>query len=131
MIQASMILTGSHCLLREFSYNGPCMLKYDLNRDGLEDVFIGGASWPGHQYFHATEKWFICQAKEFRHLNRDKACEMQILRYSMQMLMDIRIFILPAEVIMIFQYQIPLLQDRLYLNDGKNNFIRSRRSPED
>ncbi len=29
-------------LISEFSYQGPCMVKYDLDKDGLEDVLIGG-----------------------------------------------------------------------------------------
>ena len=30
-------------LISEFSHNGPKLVKYDLNNDGLEDLLIGGA----------------------------------------------------------------------------------------
>jgi hypothetical protein len=31
-------------LISQFSYSGPCITKYDLNNDGLEDLLIGGAA---------------------------------------------------------------------------------------
>ena len=43
VIQASIDFNRQPLLISEFSYQGPCMVKYDLDKDGLDDVVIGGA----------------------------------------------------------------------------------------
>ncbi len=38
-------------LTSALSYSGPCMTKGDINNDGLEDLFIGGASGQAGKIF--------------------------------------------------------------------------------
>src|SRR6185295_9152083 len=43
--------TEQTLLVTYFSRQGPCMAKADINKDGLEDLFIGGAKNQPAQVF--------------------------------------------------------------------------------
>ncbi|MEO5998200.1 MAG: VCBS repeat-containing protein [Chitinophagaceae bacterium] len=47
-------------LINSLSYDGPCMVKADMNGDGKEDLFIGGASGsPGAVFLQGKNNTFI------------------------------------------------------------------------
>ncbi|MEP7376935.1 MAG: VCBS repeat-containing protein [Chitinophagaceae bacterium] len=116
-------------LISEFSYQGPCMTKYDLNKDGLEDLLIGAVAGQSTSVFMQQKNGaFVKRAIPV--FEQDKAyadADIVIFDANSDSLPDIYIAsggyneLTPTD---------SLLRDRLYLNDGKNNFTRSNGLPE-
>jgi hypothetical protein len=110
-------------LVNALSFSGPCMAKADINGDGLEDVFVGGdvntagtiyIQQKGGQFKGNTSAFDIDKASEdadavFFDANHDGYPDLYVASGGYN---D-------------FAVNDPLLQDRLYLNDGKGNFSKS------
>lgn len=109
-------------LLNYLSRQGPCMAKADINNDGLEDIFIGGSKGFSSQFFLQTKAGsFITHlqntikkdslsedvAAEFFDADKDGDADLYVASGGYE-----------------FSERDPLLQDRLYLNDGKGNFVK-------
>lgn len=107
------------------SFATPCMIKGDVNGDGLEDVFIGGGYGKAGKLFlrqhdgsfHAktepaleADHAFTDAAAAFLDANGDGKPDLYICSGGYDNL----------------QPDDTLLQDRLYLNDGKGNFTRAK-----
>jgi enediyne biosynthesis protein E4 len=115
-------------LISEFSHSSPCMIKYDLNGDKREDVLIGGANG------EATRIYLQQPNGSFGQMNVpafevDKAFEdadIAVFDANGDHHPDIYI---SSGGYHSFSENDPLLQDRLYLNDGKNNFSKSNSLP--
>ncbi len=59
-----MILKDNHLLVNPLSFSGPCLVKGDVNGDGLEDIYAGGGSGqPGVLYIQQKNKSFIKKAR--------------------------------------------------------------------
>ena len=116
--------TRQHLLNHYYSHNGPCMTGADVNGDGLEDIFIGGSKGnPGGLYLGTRDHRWVRTA--FPALLADSLSE------------DVDAVFFDANgdgspdlYVVSGGYEYPansaLLQDRLYLNDGKGHFTRSR-----
>lgn len=108
-------------LTSELSHQGPCMVKGDINQDGRMDIFIGGA------VNHAAVIYLQQKNKTFTKLpipifEQDKAAEdtdAAIFDANGDGYLDIYV---ASGGYHTFQPTDPLLQDRLYLNDGQGNF---------
>lgn len=51
-------------MIRPLSYSGPCMVKGDINGDGLDDLFVGGsAGYTGGVYIQRKGQKFIRQSE--------------------------------------------------------------------
>jgi hypothetical protein len=102
------------------SRQGPCIAKADINGDGLEDLFIGGAAGQSGvlflqrkdgQFIKKTSTFFDAHAKsedtaaEFLDIDNDGDLDLYVASGGYE-----------------FADNDPLLQDRIYLNDGKGNF---------
>src|SRR5215204_2410438 len=116
-------------LTARLSHNSPCMVKYDLNGDQREDVIIGGSGvLPTQIYLQESNGRF--KRINIAAFERDNAFEDADIAVA-----DINgdghadIYIASGGYGQ-FKEDEPLLQDRLYLNDGKNNFIRSAGLPD-
>jgi hypothetical protein len=111
-------------LVNPLSFSGPCMVKGDVNGDGLEDVYVGGGSGkPGALYIQQKNNQFTQKMQTafesdklsedgdalFVDVNNDGFKDLYIASggYHNYAANDV------------------LLQDRLYLNDGKGNFTKA------
>ncbi len=111
-------------LVNPLSFSGPCMVKGDVNGDGLEDIFVGGEpGQPAALYLQQKGGGFILKSTPafltdkncantdalFFDANNDKAVDLYVVSGGYHN----------------FTPDDPALQDRLYLNDGKGNFTKS------
>lgn len=107
-----------------YSHNGPCMASADVNGDGLTDLYIGGSKGntgalfiqdKNHQYHKSAQPAITADAMSedmdavFFDANNDGKPDLYIASGGYD---D-------------YEENSPLLQDRLYLNDGKGNFTKS------
>ncbi|WP_211710251.1 VCBS repeat-containing protein [Mucilaginibacter xinganensis] len=112
-------------MVNPLSFSGPCIIKGDVNGDGLEDVYVGGEDGKtGSLYLQQKGNVFVLKPQPafeadkksddadgvFFDANGDGKPDLYVCSggYS---------DFLPGD---------PLLQDRLYLNDGKGNFTRAK-----
>lgn len=109
-------------LLNYLSRQGPCMAKADVNKDGREDLFVGGAKGqPGQLFiqlangkFEATSQPALTKdalsediAAEFFDADKDGDMDLYVSSGGYE-----------------FNENDAALQDRLYLNNGKGSFTK-------
>ncbi|MCC6288132.1 MAG: VCBS repeat-containing protein [Chitinophagaceae bacterium] len=105
------------------SRQGPCMAKADVNKDGLEDLFIGGAKGqPGAIFIQAKKGNFVLAKQP--DITRDSASE-DVSAVFFDANQDGYTDLYVASGGYEFPENDSLLQDRLYLNDGKGNFKKN------
>ncbi|WP_234734694.1 VCBS repeat-containing protein [Tellurirhabdus bombi] len=110
-------------MINPLSFSGPCLVKADVNGDGLEDVYVGGGSGKaGMIYVQQKEGNFMARTQPdferdkesedtdavFFDANGDGAADLYVCSggYGNFLPDDVR------------------LQDRLYINDGKGSFTK-------
>ncbi|MGB6152114.1 MAG: FG-GAP-like repeat-containing protein [Pricia sp.] len=103
---------------------GPGLAVGDLNGDGLEDFYVGAASqFPGGMYFQNKEGGFTQQKTKI--LLEDRMFEdIGSLIFDADNDGDNDLYIVSGGNE--FDLFSPMLQDRLYVNDGAGNFAKSR-----
>ncbi len=115
-------------LVNPVSFSGPCLVKVDVNGDGLEDIFAGGGTGQAATLY-IQQKNGNFQSKTIAAFEADKNFEDTDALFfdaNRDGLLDLYVAsggygdLLPED---------SLLQDRLYLNDGKGSFIRSDALP--
>ncbi len=110
-------------LLNPLSFSGPCLVKGDVNGDGLEDIYAGGGSGQAAALFlqQRDGRFTVSPQPAFE---ADKACEdadAAFLDANGDGAMDIYVAsggyhnYMPDDA---------LLQDRLYINNGKGVFTQ-------
>jgi hypothetical protein len=110
-------------LLYKLSTQGPKMSVGDVNRDGLEDIFIGGAKdQAGVLFLQMKNEKF--QRATSQPWELDKTCEdvaSQFFDCDNDGDLDLYIVSGGNE----FAYDSKEYQDRLYINDGRGNFFKA------
>ena len=105
-----------------YSHNGPCMAAADVNGDGLEDIFMGGAKGQSgalfiQQHDHKFQKQFNAA------LEADSAAEdVDAIFFDVDGDLDKDLYVVSGGYE--FDENALLLQDRLYINNGKGIFTK-------
>ncbi|AUC79347.1 RNA-binding protein [Nonlabens sp. MB-3u-79] len=113
-------------LPHKLSQNGPFTAIKDVNNDGLEDVFIGGAAGQsGRLYLQQESGQFLKSPSQPWRL--DKASEdMGSVFLDVDGDNDVDLYV--ASGGSEFNIGSPQLRDRLYINDGQGNFSKNERA---
>ncbi|MGF7083073.1 VCBS repeat-containing protein, partial [Mucilaginibacter sp. UYCu711] len=112
-------------MVNPISFLGSCLVKGDVNGDGLEDVYVGGTNGKaGALYIQQKSGSFILKANPAFDANKESADAAAIFfdangdgKLDLYVASGGYDDFLPGD---------PKLQDRLYINDGKGNFTRSK-----
>ena len=110
-------------LPHKLSTQGPRIAKGDINKDGLEDIFIGGAAGtPGKLYLQQNDETFRFSKQEC--FEKDKDCEdTGIACFDADGDNDLDLYVVSGGNE--FTADSPDLQDRLYLNNGTGSFTKA------
>jgi hypothetical protein len=105
----------------QLSFSGPCLAKADVNGDGKEDVFVGGGSnQAATLYIQAGSGSFL--KKSIQAFEGDKIfVDADAAFFDADHDGDVDLYVASGGYHAINSND-ELLQDRLYLNDGKGNF---------
>jgi hypothetical protein len=111
-------------MINPMSFFGPCLIKGDVNGDGLEDVFAGGArGHAGALYFQQKNGQFIKKPEPA--FDADKLSEdVDAVFFDANGDGYTDLYVCSGG----YDNYLPndsSLQDRLYLNDGKGDFFKS------
>ncbi|MEO9021486.1 MAG: VCBS repeat-containing protein [Ginsengibacter sp.] len=111
-------------MINSMSFFGPCLAKGDVNGDGLEDVFAGGAKGqPGALYIQQKNGLFIKKSEPAFDANKMSE-EVDAIFFDANGDGYPDLYVCSGG----YDNYLPgdeLLQDRLYLNDGKGIFTKS------
>jgi len=105
------------------SRQGPCLAKADINGDGREDIFVGGAKGqPCRMYVQQANGSFVYKAEPA--IEKDSACE-TVKALFIDVNHDGKPDLYIASGGYEFAEHDSLFQDHIYINDGKGNFTKS------
>jgi len=109
-----------------YSNNGPALAVADINNDGLDDFFVGGASdYLGEVYLQESKGTFIKLNNSF--LKDDLVKEdIAALFFDADNDKDVDLYVVSGSNE--FDAGSPYLEDRLYLNDGSGVFQKAKNS---
>ena len=110
-------------LKQQFSTQGPAMATGDVNADGLDDVFFGGASGqPGKLYLQQPTGRFVDKTPMI--MRQDTISEaVDAVLFDADGDKDLDLYVVTGSNE--FQAESEELLDRLYINDGKGSFSLS------
>ena len=111
-------------MINPLSFSGPCLVKTDVNGDGLEDVFVGGEAGSAARLFLAQKggKFIPLPQPAFDADKMSQDADAVFFDANGDGFPDLYV---ASGGYNNFEPNDPLLQDRLYLNNGKGLFTKS------
>ncbi len=111
-------------MLNAKSFEGPCMASGDINNDGLEDLFIGGGPGQAGSIFMGTGSGFrIIRTDVFQ---ADRNCDdVDALFFDANGDGHADLYVCSGGYHN-YRPDDDALQDRLYINDGRGQFIKAK-----
>jgi hypothetical protein len=116
-------------LINPISFSGPCLVKGDVNGDGLEDVFAGGGAGEAAKLY-IQQRGGAFTDKATPAFEADKQSDDTDAAYFDANGDGFQDLFVCSGGYATFMPEDPLLQSRLYLNDGKGNFTKSAGLPK-
>ena len=108
---------------------GPVMTTADVNGDGNEDVFVGGTQDnPGKLYFQTRDGDFV-ESVQFNLVGEKICTDADAAFFDADGDKDQDLYVVSGGY-NDYTENDPALQDRLYINDGRGNFSKSKNSLE-
>jgi len=105
------------------SQNGPYITKGDVNNDGKEDFFVGGAIGVSGQLFLQSADGSFTSTKQTAWEGDKNNEDLGVLFFDADQDKDLDLYVVSGGTE--YEQGNPLLQDRLYLNDGNGNFSKT------
>lgn len=111
-------------MVHSMSFFGPCLAKADINHDGLEDIFAGGASGQAAALFiqQKAGQYIRLPQPAFDADNISEDADAVFFDANGDGNTDLYV---ASGGYHYFTENDSRLQDRLYLNDGKGNFVKA------
>ena len=110
-------------LPRQFSRQGPALVTGDVNGDGQDDVFVGGARGQAGQLLLQTARGTFTKAAAQPWSQEAESEDVRACLFDADQDQDLDLYVGSGSNE--FDSGAVLLQDRLYLNDGRGGFTRA------
>tara|TARA_A100001011_G_scaffold55769_2_gene54600 strand:+ start:6047 stop:9304 length:3258 start_codon:yes stop_codon:yes gene_type:complete len=104
------------------SYEGPAVIKYDFNKDGILDFFLGGAKYQRSRIYLGSKagEFFLKQNPDFEKDKDFEDVDAALFDFDGDGDKDLYIVSGGSDNMELDKY----LTDRIYINNGKGNFKR-------